>query len=223
MKHYLNVLKNFNYFNERTGRTEFWSFVLFNIVFAITAFWLDLIFKLNIGSSQFGFLYVGYALLTFIPGIVVGIRRLHDIDKSGWNLLWAFVPLIGGIYLIYLYTKPSDTNQNTWGAVPEKESFINDDATNHKIIIALFSWMIVAKICSLFILKYNVDFYKSPFCLIYTGFVMLVWALFPLFIAMLIKYRNWKIAALICSVLLLFYEFYEYIKVIASQSNYFQF
>ncbi len=40
--------------------------------------------------------------------IVPGIRRLHDIDKSGTNALWVLLPVIGWIYLIYLNCQPSD-------------------------------------------------------------------------------------------------------------------
>ena len=44
-----------------------------------------------------------------LPALGLGVRRLHDIGKSGWWLLVALVPILGAIYLIYLYCQPSTT------------------------------------------------------------------------------------------------------------------
>lgn len=41
------------------------------------------------------------SLATFLPGIAVGVRRLHDIDKSGWFLLFYLIPLVGWLIVIY--------------------------------------------------------------------------------------------------------------------------
>ncbi|HHU59312.1 TPA: DUF805 domain-containing protein [bacterium] len=52
--------------------------------------------------------YLGsvYGLVSLIPGIAITIRRLHDTNRSGLNLLWALLPVIGTIILIvYLVPK----------------------------------------------------------------------------------------------------------------------
>ena len=48
-----------------------------------------------------------FALANIIPGIAVGIRRMHDIGKSGWWILINLVPIIGGIWFIILAATPS--------------------------------------------------------------------------------------------------------------------
>ena len=37
------------------------------------------------------------ALALVIPNIAVAVRRLHDVNKSGWWMLIAFIPIIGGL------------------------------------------------------------------------------------------------------------------------------
>lgn len=48
-----------------------------------------------------------------IPSIGVGVRRLHDLDKSGWWLLLSFVPIIGAIVLIYWFCQPGTPGQTS--------------------------------------------------------------------------------------------------------------
>ncbi|HXQ47029.1 MAG TPA: DUF805 domain-containing protein, partial [Caulobacteraceae bacterium] len=50
-----------------------------------------------------------YSLAVLLPSLGIAVRRLHDIGKSGWWLLVALVPLLGAIYLIYLYCQPTTT------------------------------------------------------------------------------------------------------------------
>ena len=53
-----------------------------------------------------------------ISGIAVGVRRLHDLGKSGWWLLLGFVPIIGAIVLIYWFVQPGEDRVNAWGNNP---------------------------------------------------------------------------------------------------------
>ena len=48
-----------------------------------------------------------YSLAILIPFLALFVRRMHDIGKSGWNILWGLIPVIGWIYLIYLLIQPS--------------------------------------------------------------------------------------------------------------------
>ena len=57
-------------------------------------------------------------LWLIIAGLSCQIRRLHDVGKSGWNLLWSLTG-IGGFYLLYLYVQPSQQQENDWGPPPE--------------------------------------------------------------------------------------------------------
>jgi uncharacterized membrane protein YhaH (DUF805 family) len=55
-------------------------------------------------------------LATTIPSIAVQVRRLHDIDRSGWWLLLAFVPLIGALVLIVWFCTKGTQGYNRFGA-----------------------------------------------------------------------------------------------------------
>jgi uncharacterized membrane protein YhaH (DUF805 family) len=61
----------------------------------------------------FGALSVIFTILTFFPSLAVSIRRLHDINKSGWWVLLMFT-LIGIIPLIYWACLPSNMNENRY-------------------------------------------------------------------------------------------------------------
>jgi len=68
----------------------------------------------------YGIFYVIYALAMFIPGLAVGVRRLHDVGKSGWMLLIALIPLIGAIWLLVLMVTDSQQGTNKWGENPKE-------------------------------------------------------------------------------------------------------
>jgi uncharacterized membrane protein YhaH (DUF805 family) len=59
-------------------------------------------------------------LFIFIPSLAVGVRRLHDIGKSGWMWLIAFIPLAGAIWLLILFCEDSEPGSNNWGDNPKE-------------------------------------------------------------------------------------------------------
>jgi uncharacterized membrane protein YhaH (DUF805 family) len=61
-----------------------------------------------------------YGLATLIPGLAVTIRRLHDTDRSGWNILWGLVPLVGGFILLYFYVSDGDRGPQSLRSRPER-------------------------------------------------------------------------------------------------------
>lgn len=108
MEYYIKALKQYSDFNGKATRQEFWMFVLFNIIFGIVASMLDNFLGLSsVATAGLGPIYGIYTLAILIPALAVGVRRLHDIGKSGWWLLISFVPIIGGIWLIVLFATPS--------------------------------------------------------------------------------------------------------------------
>ncbi len=64
-------------------------FSLFNLIFSIFAMTLNTIFEITLDSIEYGPLYV---IAMLIPGLVVSVRRLQDVGKSGWMLLIVFIP-----------------------------------------------------------------------------------------------------------------------------------
>ena len=90
-------------FTGRAARPEFWWFALFQAV------------VLTVVGYVSSVLYGIAALALFLPGLAVGIRRLHDIGKTGWLTLLGLVPVIGWILLIYWAVQPGDPGANQYG------------------------------------------------------------------------------------------------------------
>ena len=106
------VLQRYAQFTGRAGRAEFWWY-------ALAALIIGIVFNILMAiASFFVILYFIYALAVLIPGIAVGIRRLHDTDKSGWWLLIGLVPLVGLIVLIVFWATDGTTGPNQYG-VPD--------------------------------------------------------------------------------------------------------
>ena len=96
--------------------------LLFSILFGGIAMTLDSVFGIAIEGVGYGPLYGIYALVLFIPGLAVAVRRLHDIGKSGWMLLITLIPLIGVIWLLVLLLTDSNSEENLYGANPKEET-----------------------------------------------------------------------------------------------------
>jgi len=121
MKYYLNAIANYATFTGRASRKEYWMFVLFSSVFMIISIVLDNLFGTNIiiydQKSVYGYIYLLYSFALMIPGLALCVRRLHDINKSGWTYLLALIPLIGGIWLLVLLCTKGMSEENKYGPV----------------------------------------------------------------------------------------------------------
>jgi len=82
-------------FTGRASRSEFWWFFLFQIIVLIVTGMISSI------------LYGIAALAMLLPGIAVGVRRLHDIGKTGWLMLIGLIPVVG-LLLLYWFVQPSE-------------------------------------------------------------------------------------------------------------------
>lgn len=100
-------------FQGRSRRSEYWWFVLFNLLLGIATSLFD-IGVLN--ADPQGILPVNTAatLITFIPGLAVSVRRLHDIGRSGWWIFLVFT-VVGIIPLIYWACQPGTPGPNEHG------------------------------------------------------------------------------------------------------------
>ncbi|MBA4166949.1 MAG: DUF805 domain-containing protein [Chitinophagaceae bacterium] len=121
MKYYLIVLKRYAQFSGRADRSEYWYFVLFNIIFALAAMLLDNLLRLNFPNLPYGIIYAVYVLAVLVPGLAAAVRRLHDINKSGWYLLVALIPIAGAIWLLVLMASKGTHEENTYGPSPNGE------------------------------------------------------------------------------------------------------
>ncbi len=102
---------NYVNFNGRSSRSEYWWWCLFTFIIgavlgAING-WVNIQWLIGL---------VNLALL--LPGLGLSVRRLHDINKSGWWIFIALIPLVGAILLIYWFVQPSNPGDNQYGPEP---------------------------------------------------------------------------------------------------------
>lgn len=115
MEWYLKCIKQHYFdFNGRARRKEYWMFTLVNVVISIA---LSVI--LGLISENLALLANLYSLAVLLPALGVTARRLHDIGKSGWWMLIALVPILGGLYLLFLLVQDSVPETNAYGPNPK--------------------------------------------------------------------------------------------------------
>jgi len=119
MNWYIEVLKKYTEFSGRARRKEYWYFALINIIVTIILTMVDSAMGTLNELTGYGVLNTVYSLAVLLPAIGVGIRRLHDIGKSGWWLLIGFIPLVGAIVLIIFFVKDSQPGENLYGPNPK--------------------------------------------------------------------------------------------------------
>ncbi len=119
MSWYIAVLKKYAVFSGRARRKEFWMFVLFNVIFALVAAVLDNILGIAIKNVGYGPIYIVYALAVLVPALAVAVRRLHDVNWSGWYILLGLIPVVGAIILIVKYCTAGTPGDNKYGPNPK--------------------------------------------------------------------------------------------------------
>lgn len=109
MNEYLSMWKNFFNFKDRTTVKGYWMAILIN---AIALFILGF---LGATVDFFMIIYLIYVVALIIPGIALQIRRMHDINKSGFWILLPFIPIVGTIIFIVFLCKGSVNEDNQYG------------------------------------------------------------------------------------------------------------
>ena len=105
MNYYFEVLKKYGQFSGRSRRSEYWYFALFSTIASVIL--------LGIGAAaRFPLLGNIYSIAVLIPTIAVGVRRMHDVNKSGWFVL---IP----IYNLILACTDGTSGDNQYGPDPK--------------------------------------------------------------------------------------------------------
>lgn len=108
---------NYTNFSARSTRSEYWWWVLANVI-AIGALQFLNVIAIFSGSGGLAtfviILMVVYCLGILVPSISLSIRRLHDIGKPGTWFLITLIPFVGAIILLVLTLQPS-APANEWG------------------------------------------------------------------------------------------------------------
>ena len=119
MSWYLEVLKKYAVFSGRARRAEYWYFVLFNIIVAIVLSLIDTLLGTFNFMQGVGLLSGLYSLAVLIPTLAVTVRRLHDIDRTGWWIFINLIPLIGFIVLLVFAVTDGTPGSNRYGPNPK--------------------------------------------------------------------------------------------------------
>ena len=104
-------LKKYFVFEGRASRSEYWWFQLIVSPSYLISEVLD---------NEISFFFLGITLITLIPAISAGARRLHDTNRSGFFLLISFIPFIGGLVLLFFLIPVGTKGKNRFGPDPLK-------------------------------------------------------------------------------------------------------
>ena len=109
---YKRFFRNYTNFSGRSTRSDYWYVVLANIIVSLIIGVVDGILGLSESTIT---LTTIYSLATLIPGLAIIIRRLHDINKSGWWYLICLAPLVGFIIMLVFLCTDSVNENNKYG------------------------------------------------------------------------------------------------------------
>jgi len=107
-------------FNGRARRSEYWWFAAFVFICELCLILLPILFLI-------------FVLAIFVPSLAVSVRRLHDINRSGWWLLISFIPLVGLVLFVFMLL-PSEKMTNEYGPNPDTNSRQPEPASGIKAI-----------------------------------------------------------------------------------------
>ncbi len=145
----------------RASRAEYWWFTLFMYLVYIVIYTLSAVMMFNLhrvsGAQMFGaLLVIGLmsiiSILLVVPSICVGIRRLHDIGRSGWWILLSFAPIVRWVIFVFSIL-PSQPTANEYGDNPHEQESISYEnekcseymkKTTFQGILALYSGFVGA-------------------------------------------------------------------------------
>lgn len=103
MEWYIEVLKKYVVFTGRARRQEYWYFFLCNMIVAFIFGFVGGLTDLGANLSNI------YTVGVLLPGIAVGIRRMHDINRSGW---WLMLPIVN----IFFLAQAGQRSTNRYGS-----------------------------------------------------------------------------------------------------------
>jgi uncharacterized membrane protein YhaH (DUF805 family) len=99
-----------NYFNVRASRQEYWMFFLVNFIIVLGLGFFEGLIGIYPESEESVFASI-YQLSVLLPSLAVGVRRMHDINESGWFIL---IPILN----FFATLRKGDTEVNSYGVPP---------------------------------------------------------------------------------------------------------
>ena len=111
-----SCLNGYVKFDGRAPRSEYWWFLVFIFLVDVVAACIDL--SASTIYEKSGLVSALANLALFLPNLAVCVRRLHDLNKSGWWVLLSFIPIIGPIVLIVWFATRGTVGANSFGEDP---------------------------------------------------------------------------------------------------------
>lgn len=112
------VFSKYATFRGRATRSEYWWFYLLVSLISL----LFGVFPTNTQDGNIVALTLGLSgivsLALLLPSLAVGVRRLHDTNRSGWMILLGLIPFVGWIILLVFFLLASDPADNRFGPAP---------------------------------------------------------------------------------------------------------
>ncbi len=122
MEYFKLALSKYAQFGGRSRRSEYWYFTFVQGLISFAIGIIGLVF-MSAGIESLGQIAMSlqslFGLAMFIPGLAVFVRRLHDINRSGWWFFIVFIPIVGVLVLLYWLFKAGDVGTNQYGEDPK--------------------------------------------------------------------------------------------------------
>lgn len=123
------VFENYANFSGRARRREYWMFCLANIVLSLVLGIVLGILTAVTGVQEVSYLSYIVSLALLCPGIAVGVRRLHDVGKSGLWYLTGLIPVVNfvmAIVLLVWFCTDGEEGPNKYGPNPKTGATFKD-------------------------------------------------------------------------------------------------
>jgi len=124
---------NYANFHGRARRSEYWFFTLFAVLVMLVAeAVLSIVKATEVGQQSLATALISLVILLVIlvvelgiilPLVAVAVRRLHDIDRSGWWYFLLLVPIVGTIVWLVWFCKPGTIGRNRFGDDPKSAAY----------------------------------------------------------------------------------------------------
>jgi uncharacterized membrane protein YhaH (DUF805 family) len=121
---YLKVLRHYADFSGRARRKEFWYFSLVSFIVNLVVVGIDVVIVEPLGmtfENDVGPLTFLYQLAVLVPSLAVSVRRIQDLDRTGWWLALILVPFIGWLVLLAFFVTKGTTSPNHYGPDPKDD------------------------------------------------------------------------------------------------------
>lgn len=117
-----NFFKEVYTTNGRLNRLRYFKYqVILILVAALASMAFVFVGRILTGTTDSVLITVPTGTLSFaasVGHVMLDVRRLHDLNKSGWFWLLLFVPLINIIFMFYMWLAPGTAGYNNYGEDP---------------------------------------------------------------------------------------------------------